>query len=180
MAGKSITYRFGLRDVKERTLPEVNEELAQDLGHDGPDALRQSINDEILADRARLQESDLKNQVFEILVREHEFDPPESWVGASLERLQRQFGLQDEPQSRERLLPVARKWAKFDCLVTLIAGREQLSVTDQEIAEQVGRLAEELKKTPDEVAPLLDNPAYRNQALRDKVMKFLLDKAEIS
>lgn len=180
MAGRTITYRFAVHAVKERILPEVNEELATDLGFDNLDALRQAINDEILADRARLQENGLKNQIFEYLIREHEFEPPPSWVAASTERLLRQYELPDDATAREKLSPIARKWAKFDCLVTLIAGREQLSVTDEEIAAHVEKLAAGLKKTPEEVAPLLDNPSYRNQALRDKVMAFLLDKAQVN
>ncbi|MBM3314710.1 hypothetical protein FJY71_02545, partial [candidate division WOR-3 bacterium] len=179
LAGRTVTYRFTIRDVKERILPEVTEEFASDLGFESLDGLRQAVNDEILADRRRLTENGLKNQLFDYLVREHDFEPPGSWVAASLERLQHQYELPDDEETRRRLGPLAGRWAKFDCLVTRIAAKENVEVTDEEIAGQARRLAAELKKPEEEVAPLLDNPAYRNRALREKVLALLLDKAEI-
>jgi trigger factor len=180
LAGKTMTYRFVVRDVKERILPELTEEFARDLGFDSLDKLRIEINEEILTDRAKLVENGLKNQIFDLLTGEHSFEPPESWVKASAERLQRQYELPDDEETRAKLLPLATKWARFDCTVARIADKESIHVSDEEVATEIKTVAETTKRSPEEIAEMLDGPAYRNQLLRDKVMQFILDKAETS
>jgi trigger factor len=178
-AGKTITYRFVVRDVKEKQLPEVTEEFAQDLGYESLDALRVDTNEQILGDRKRLTENGLKNQVFDLLTASHDFEPPDSWVQASLARLVRQYELPDDKETREKLLPIATKWARFDCLVARISDKENISISDDEIGAAVESLAESTKSPVEEVARLIDNPMYRNQLLREKVIRFIRDKAKI-
>ncbi|MEO0081027.1 MAG: trigger factor [candidate division WOR-3 bacterium] len=180
LAGRQVTFRFTVREVKEKQLPEVNEDLASDLGYESLDALRQDINDQILRDRARLVVNGLKNQIFDFLVREHEFEPPESWVNAAYERLAREYELPDDEETRTKLMAVAVRRAKFDVIAARIAERERIEVTEQEINVQIEDLARSTNRSVDEVAPLLANPAYRNQVLRDKVLDFILEKADVS
>jgi trigger factor len=179
LAGRTISYRFALRDVKERELPEVSEELAQDLGYESLDALRIEVNEEILADRKRLTENGLKNQIFEYLTAQHEFEPPETWQKASMQRLQREHELPDDEATRRRLGPIARKWARFDCVVARIADKESISIAEAEIGEAAAALAQALKQPPEEAARLVDSPVYRNQLLREKVLRFIRDKAVV-
>ncbi len=180
LAGKTMVHRFTVRDVKERILPELTEELARDLGYESLDKLRIEINEGILADRARLAENGLKNQVFDFLVSSHQFEPPETWVRAALERLQHQYELPDDDATRAKLKPVAERWAKFDCLVSLIAEKEGLHIADEELEREVTEMAENTRRPVEEIRPLLESPAYRNQLLREKVLRFVLDKAEVS
>ncbi|MEO0074393.1 MAG: trigger factor, partial [candidate division WOR-3 bacterium] len=179
LAGKMVTYRLQVRDIKERLLPEVNNDFCHDLGFENMDDLRESINNDILADRERLAEVELKNQVFNHLVTEHDFEPPASWVESSLERLRSEYELPDDAQTRERLRPIARKWARFDCIVARIAEQENIVVTDEEIAEQSRLLAEQSGQPIEEVSKVLDTPYYRNRALREKVIKWIIERADI-
>jgi len=180
LAGKSVTYKFAVRDVKERTLPEVDEELAADLGYASLDSLRLEINDQIVADRERQMKSGLKNQVFDFLIANHQFVPPRSWVESSLERLRAQYNLPKDPGTRDRLLPLAEKWAKFDCIVARIAAREGITVTEGEIRQQAQEVAAESKRPVEEVESILDTATYKNQLLREKVLKFVVDKANVT
>jgi len=179
-AGKTQTYRFLVKDVKERILPEVNEEFAQDLGLESLDALRKEINEEILADRARLIEEDLKNQVFDQLTEQYRFEPPDSWVKFHLDRLRRQVPLPEDAAVTSRLQAIAVKWARFDCLVTRIAAQENITVTAEEVKAHIQKLAAALQKDPAELAGLGDSPTFRNELLREKVLAFILERAEIS
>lgn len=180
LAGKTLTYKFTVRDVKERILPEVSEEFATDLGFESMDRLRIEINESILADRKRLEQNGLKNQAFDFLTAEHQFDPPESWVESSLDRLRTQYNLPEDDATREKLMPVAQKWAKFDCIVAKIAEKEGISVTDEELKQQAQEVAEESKRPIEEVEPMLGSAVYKNQLLREKVLRLIVDKASVS
>ena len=179
IAGKTVSFKFKIREVKEKLVPEVSEEFASDLGFENLDALRKDMNDQIMHDRARLVANGLKNQVFDFLVKEHEFEPPESWVKASYERLMREYELPDDEETKTKLMAVAARRAKFDVVAARIAEQEKLGVTEEEIRTRIEDLAKSTKRSVEEIAPLLDNPAYRNQALREKVLDFVLDKAHV-
>ncbi|OYD15992.1 trigger factor [candidate division WOR-3 bacterium JGI_Cruoil_03_51_56] len=180
IAGRKITFKFTVLEVKEKTVPEINEEFALDLGYDSMDALRQDVNEQILADRAQLVENELKNQIFDYLTREHDFEPPQSWVNANVERMRREYKLSDNEETHKRLLPGAVKRAKFDIIAARIAEKEKIEVTEEEIRQQIETLAENAKRPASELAPLLDNPAYRTEMLREKVIKFILNKADVN
>lgn len=179
LAGKLVTFKFKVHAVKEKRVPEVDEELATDLGYDDLDALRQDINDRIIADRARLVQNDLKNQVFDRLLKEHDFEPPASWVKANFERLTREYELPDDEKTKEKLEQVAERRARFDVLAASIARAEDIEVTEEELKQQVEAFAKASKKPAEDIAPLLDNPAFRSQMLRDKVMDFIVEQAEV-
>jgi trigger factor len=174
LAGRTLTYRFTVRDVKERLLPEISEEFATDLGFESMDQLRIEINESILADRKRLELNGLKNQVFDFLTAEHQFEPPESWVEASLDRLP------EDGATREKLMPVAQKWAKFDCIVARIAEKEGITVTDEELKRQAAEVAQESKRPVEEVQPMLESAVYKNQLLREKILKLAVDRANVT
>lgn len=180
LAGKTLTYKFTVRDVKERILPEVNEEFATDLGFESMDKLRIEINESILADRHRLTQNGLKNQAFDFLTAEHPFEPPESWVESSLDRLRTQYNLPEDEATRDKLMPVAQKWAKFDCIVARIATKENITVSEEELKEQARELAEESKRPVEDVESMLDTAVYKNQLLREKVLRLIVDKANVS
>jgi trigger factor len=180
LAGKTLTYKFVVRDVKERILPEVNEEFATDLAFESMDKLRIEINEAILADRHRLVQNGLKNQAFDFLTAEHQFEPPESWVESSLDRLRTQYNLPEDDATRDKLMPVAQKWAKFDCIVARIATKESITVSEEELKEQAKELAEESKRPVEDVESMLDTAVYKNQLLREKVLRLIIDKANVT
>jgi trigger factor len=180
LAGKTLTYKFVVRDVKERILPEVNEEFATDLAFESMDKLRIEINEAILLDRERLVRNGLKNQAFDFLTAEHQFEPPDSWVESSLERLRTQYNLPEDDATREKLMPVAQKWAKFDCVVAKIATKENITVSDEELKEQAKELARESKRPVEDVESMLDTAVYKNQLLREKVLRLIVDKANVT
>jgi trigger factor len=179
LAGKPVTFKFKVHEVKEKNVPEVDEDFATDLGYDDLDGLRKDLNEAILADRERLVQNDLKNQVFDKLLRDHDFEPPDSWVKANLDRLRREYELPDDEATTGKLTEAAARRARFDVLAARIAKEEKIEVTDDEVKTQVAAFAERVRKPVEDIAPLLDNPAFRSQLLRDKVMDFIVDKAEV-
>lgn len=179
LAGRTITYHLTVRSVREKILPEINDEFAQDLGYENLDALRQAINEEILADREEQVRADLQRQIIDQLTARYNFEPPESWVQEHMERLLREFNLPDRPEAREKLQPAAEKMARFDCITMRIAQRENISVTDEEIETQIQNLVQSTGRRPEEIAPLLNNSSYRFHALRNKVLRLIMEKAEI-
>ena len=179
LAGRTITYQFTVRAVREKHLPEISEEFAADLGFENLDALRQAINHEILAEREEQIEAELKSQVIDQLVAVHNFEPPQSWVEEHIARVREQLNLPATNEIREKILPAAVRSTKFDCIVIRIAAQENIEVSDEDIQQQVDELARTSGRNPNEIAPLLDTASYRFYALERKVLRFILDRAVI-
>lgn len=179
IAGRTITYHFFIKGVKERILPEINEDFAKDLGFESLDALRQTINNEILAERDEKIEEDLKVQIIDHLTAQHEFEPPQTWVEDQITRLLKDFNLTDTPEVREKIRPMAVKFARFECIALRIAEKEGITVTNEEIQTKVQELVERTGRQPEEIAPIIDNDSYRFLALKEKVINFILSKANI-
>ncbi len=179
LAGRTITYQFTVRAIREKHLPEITEEFATDLGFENLDALRQAINNEILAEREEQIEDELKRQIIDQLVAAHNFEPPQSWVEEHITRVRQQLNLPDTPEIREKILPVAVRSAKFDCIVMRIAAKENIEVGEDDIKQQVDELARSTGRNPDEIAPLVDTASYRFYALQRKVLRLILDQANI-
>jgi len=179
LAGRTITYQFTVRAVREKHLPEITDEFAADLGFENLDALRQAINNEILAEREEQVEDELKRQVIDQLVAAHNFEPPQSWVEEHITRLRQQLNLPDTPEIRDKILPVAIRSAKFDCIVMRIAAQENIEVSDEDIKEQVAEIARSTGRNSEEIAPLVDTASYRFYTLQRKVLRLILDRANI-
>lgn len=177
---RKASYRLVVRDVKERLLPELDDEFARDLGFSGLDGLRQAINDDILADREREAEEELRKQVTARLLADHEFEPPRSLVSAGVEKLLARSGLPDNDEIRQKLEPLAIRLARLDCIVSRIAEQEGITVSDEDIARETSRIAGETGKPEEDVARVVGSADYRQQALRERVLKFIVEKAEVS
>jgi len=179
LAGRTITYHLQVRGIKEKKLPEINDEFAQDLGYENLDALRHAINDEIFADWEERIRDDLHQQVIEQLTSRHQFAPPRSWVEMHIAQMLREFNIPDTPTAREKLLPAAEKAARLDCIVLSIAQQENITVSDEEVATQIQNLAQDTGRKPAEIASLVDSSSYHFYLLKKKVLKMIVERAKV-
>ncbi|MEC4675496.1 MAG: trigger factor [Nitrospirota bacterium] len=202
---KGNTIRITIKEVKEKNLPGIDDEFARDFGCDTLDALREKIREGLLLAKKGSAEKQQKEKLYDILVESHEFDVPESLLEKELERLvvneklsrkkskdlvsesRAETGDEDNDDSGivEEVRPKAVNNVKASILLDMIAEKEGITVTDEEMGMKLGILARELKTTPEVVKNLfvtkdgsLDNFRYK---IRDeKVLDVILSKAEIT
>ncbi len=179
LRGKTLNYKFYIRDVKIRQLPELDDKLAVSLGFKDLDDMRRQINEEILQERALLIEDDLKNQIYRHLVADYDFEPPQSLVNYAYQDILNRYRMPDSEENRSQLLPLAIDKAKFDLILIRIAEKENITVTPEEIENEIKKYAI-LGIEEDKLQNLRTNPKFISQIQQDKVLQYLLEKAEIS
>lgn len=179
LAGKTRTYKFTIRDIKQKNLPELNDGFAQDLGFKDLAELRQQLNEEILSDRAKLVESDLFNQIYNYLIAEHNFEPPASLVNDSYNSILKEHKLQDSKETKEKLTPIAKNQAKFSIIISRIAKQENIEPTHEEIDAKIQEYASQFKTEPDKLEHLHDNAVFLYELIKEKTMDWLLKNAKI-
>jgi len=197
--GKGDRLKITIKEVKERKLPPIDDELAKDFGHDSLDALRLKVNEGLLKNKKEGAEGKQKAQILEQLVSGHVFDVPETLLARELETLamneSQSRGAEGSPAAEtetpdhdklvESLRPKAIHNVKATLLLEMIADKEKVSVSEDEIKKRIALLARHFQCTPDAVINLfmtrdgsLDN---LGRSIRDeKVLDLVLAKAEIS
>ena len=81
LAGKSAVFALTLKDLKERVLPEADDEFAKDVcDFETPEALKKDISGTL--EKAPKEESDnkLPEQLEIELITDNPAPPPHSWV----------------------------------------------------------------------------------------------------
>jgi trigger factor len=178
-AARTLTYKFFIRDVKERKLPEIDDRLASDLGFKDLSELKNQINEEILRDRTKVIEEDLKNQIYRYLIAEHKFEPPQSIIEQTYKEIINELNIKDSDEAKEKLMKFAQERACFDIILSHIANKENIEPTSEEIENELQKYSSAgIEK--DKIEMLRNSPMFIARIQKDKTIDWLLEKAEIN
>lgn len=178
LANRTLTYKFMVRDVKERKLPQIDDSFASDLGFKDLNELRTQLNEEIMLDRAKIIDEDLKNQIYHYLTKEHTFEPPNAFVEQSYHEILNEFNINDSDEAKQKLMNHAQERAKYDIVVNRIAEKENIMPTPEQIDQEIQKFIAAGVK-PEQVEPLRTNPNFIGRIIKNMVIDWLLQKAEI-
>ncbi len=167
LAGKSMTYEVDVKDIKTRTIPELNDEFAKELSADfnSLDELRNRLRENMKAEKLHEAEHQGKDQIVEELVKRNDFPVPEAMLDQQIDlRLERGLralaaqGMRTEDMKRmdfARLRAGQRDGAlrevKASLILEQIADEEKIEVSDEEFDRELEALATQSKQTLEQV-----------------------------
>ena len=167
LAGKTMTYTVDVKGIKTRSVPELNDDLAKELGADFAtlDDLRNRLGENMKAERSREAEHRAKDQVVDQLVQRNDFPVPDAMLDQQIDlRLERGLralaaqGMKTEDMKRmdfARLRAGQRDAAlrevKASLILEQIADSEKIEVSDEEFDHELQVLAEQAKQTIEQV-----------------------------
>jgi trigger factor len=166
LAGKTLTYTVKVQGIKEKSLPELNEEFAKKLGEFSTmDDVRKRIHEQIDSERTHQAEHEAKDKLIAELVKRNDFEVPDSLIERQIDiRLERGLralaaqGLTAEQMKKmdfQRLRAGQREQAiqdlKSSLLLEKVADEEKVEVSDQELDQEVESLAKQSKQTTEAV-----------------------------
>lgn len=178
LANRTLEYKFYVRDIKEKKLPEIDDEFAKDLGFKDLSELKDQLNQEIMLDRARIIEDDLKSQIYHYLVSEHNFDPPNVYVEMAYKEIINEYQFQDSEETRKKLANHAQERARFTIILDKIAEKENIKPTEQDIEQELEKYRR-LGINESQLAMIKTSPVFISRITHNRVMDWLLQKAEI-
>lgn len=155
LAGKTIRFRAGVKAIRRKEVPELNDDFARDLGdYQNLEELREVVRKAIFAERQFMAQQEAKNKLVEQLVDMHEFPVPEAFVERQIEiSVQRQLELLaaegvdprtiklDWEKVKESQRDKAVRDVKASLLINKIADTEQLFATQDEVDRELQRIA---------------------------------------
>jgi trigger factor len=192
LAGRTFTYTVQVQSIKQKQLPEMNDQLATQLGEFNNLAeLRQRIREGMETERQQTAEHQAKDKLMAELVKRSPFEVPEALVERQIElRLERGLralaaqGMKAEELKKmdlNRLRAGQREQAlhevKASLLLDRIAEEERIEVSDAEIDGEIESLARQSKQTPEAIRARLTRDGaldrIRNRIRNEKTLDFL-------
>lgn len=192
LAGKTFTYSVKVHAVKQKNLPELNDEFAKQLGgFPNVAEVRQKVREGMEAERKHEAEREAKDKLVAELIKRNEFEVPEGLVDRQIDiRLERGLralaaqGMKAEDIKKmdlNRLRAGQRDQAvqevKASLLLDKVAQEENIQVSDAEIDREVELLAKQSKQTPEAIRARLTRDGaldrIRNRIRNEKTLDFL-------
>jgi trigger factor len=166
LAGKDAVFEVKVKEVREKILPELDDDFASDASEfDTLEELRADIREKVGVALAGRSEEDFRIAAVDAAVDAATVEVPAELVTARAaerwERMERQLAqrgmdpnafLQMQGQTREELIeeskPDAERELKREAVVTAIAEQEGIEVTDEELIEALEHSAQHERTTP--------------------------------
>lgn len=160
LKGKEATFKVTIHEIKEKELPELDDEFAKDVSDfDTLEEYKTSIKEKLEKEFKNREEIEQENNLIEMVVDASEVELPEAMVNTQLEnevaefdhRLKSQgLGLEQylsltnssEEDLKEQLRPVALKRVKGDLVLEAIAKAENFEVTEEDLDKELEKMAE--------------------------------------
>ncbi len=196
LSGKKVELKIKVNDIKERVLPDLDDEFAKDVGEefDSLKTLRQHIREKILAEKEQALEGDISDRIMQKLTEANQIEVPSrlvqyeinEYIKQTEETLQR-GGMSLEAaginraEAEERYRETAVKRVQGDFILKKIAELEDIKVLDEDINQGFARMAKQYNMTVSEVKGYFksrdDMLPFIGELLNEKILKFLRNEA---
>ena len=195
LAGKTVAYELEVKAIKRRTLPDLDDDFAAELGaYESFADLEARVREHMASRKRRSVEGETKDRLFAALTERYPFAVPESLVqeqiDARLERGLRALAAQgmDTEQMRkldfQRLRAAQRTSAvaevKSMILLDRIAHDENITVSDEELDQELQIAAIQSREPLDVLRARLTEDGglakIREQLRREKTASLLYER----
>ena len=182
--GKDAEVTVTVQSVKERVLPELDDDFAQ-LASEFDTLVELQADVQAQAERAKRfdQGVQARDKVLEHLLENTEIPVPEALIGAEVtQHLEGESRLEDE-EHRAEVDTNTRRAMRSQFLLDAIAEKEQVSVAQAELIEYLVMSAQQYGVEPNEFAKSVDEggqiPSMVAEVARRKALAAVLHKAKV-
>lgn len=184
-AGKKVNFEVTIKDIK-RKQPVPYEEIHKEYGYETTEEFRNDIRQRL--ENAKKEQA-IEKQKFDILKKlldTHEFELPEGLVEMEIKRISEELesmGL-NVVEHMDKITERAKRNVKAYILLEIIGEKEGVTVSEEEIKQEVINIARKYSITPQGVIQYYMSrdgslSALRNSVFERKVFNILLNKAKI-
>jgi trigger factor len=195
LAGKNIIFKTKVNEIKEKELPELNDDFAKDLGCENLEDLKSKVKESIESEEKRRQNNDVEKQIIEYLTQNNKFEVPQSLVAQQqetlIEKMKEYFAKQGLPKDyiekqaekdKEKFKEEAEKNVRLSYILNAVFTGENLAVTDSDIEEEKQKM---IDSNPGRAEAVEKYFAERKDSIslsikETKLFKFLTDNAKIT
>ncbi len=197
LAGKKVEFKINVKEIRERVLPDLDDQFAQDVGQEFAtlDDLKAHISKEKQKQKEEALEGDLNDKIMQKLVEMHDFEVPGMLVVYEIDEYIKQMEdnlsrsgltLESAGMNREELAKnykeVAEKRVMGDFILKKIAEKDDIKIEEEDIKQGFERIAKQYNMSIEEAKGYFkkreDMLPFLNELLNEKTLKFLSAEAK--
>lgn len=189
--GKKYDYSVALREVKERRLPDLDDDFAQGIGegYETVDLLKDKIRTDMLAELERQERASYEMRILDELLKISEIEYPPVMVDREIEhqltdhgggqaafqdQLQRAGKTEDEVKSELR--PAAEDRVKRSLILSQVSEDEAVEVSDDEVDAELDRYTADMGENAARMREVLGSQEGRASIARSLKTRKTFDR----
>jgi trigger factor len=201
LAGKAAQFAVTVKEVRAVTPQPIDDSLAEAVGMENLEGLRQAVRERIERDYAGLARQHLKRALLDQLAERHHFPVPQGMVDIELDTIWKQFEAQRErarqsgtapeeggksdDEIKAEYRPIAERRVRLGLLLSEVGRKNNITVSQEELNRA---LVDEARRFPGQERQVIEyyrkNPSaadgLRAPIYEDKVVDFVLEMAQVT
>ena len=200
LAGKAVVFHVHVNSIREKEMPELDEDFVKEVSETANtvDEYKAEIRERLESQAENRAESAFENEVIEKVVENAEVDIPAAMIEDQIDNMLHDMEMrmmyqgmklddyfkytgQTREQVREMYKAPAEERVKTQLVVAAVMKAEEIKADEAEIDAEIGKYAEQNKKSLDEFKAMLsdgDKEYFSEIASLQKTIAFLKDHAE--
>lgn len=193
--GKQAVFKIKVHEVKEKILPELDDEFAKDVSeYDTLEELKKSIYDEISQSKSEAVRNDFLDKLLAKVVEDMKVELPDAMIEERTEKMIRDYATRlknqgmdldmyldlfkmDRAHFENTTRQTAEKQLKSELALRKIAEIENIQVTEEDKQEEYERLAKYYGVDAESIKTFFDEEVFNDSMLLTKAADFIIDNA---
>lgn len=195
MAGKKVIFKTTVVEIKNKQLPELNDDFAKDMGLENLEDLKKKLKETMEQEELKRQNAETEKQIVEHLLNSNKFDVPSTIVAQQKEYLIKRMSdymkNQGAPEdyiakqiesNQEKYNEEANKNVRLSYILNSIYLTEKLEVSEQDLEAEKQKMLDSNPTRKDDVEKYFNEHKSNISASmkEEKLFKFLLDNAKVT
>lgn len=196
LAGKSAVFKVKLGEIKERQLPELDDEFAKDISEfDTLEEYKADLRAKLAEQFKQNADSEFENRLMDAVVEEMTVEIPDCMIESRVEELVRDFASRLSQQGlkledfirytgesaekfKESFRPQAVRQVKARLAMEAVAVKEKLEAAAEEIEAEYQKLAEAYNAEVDKLRGLLPEAELSMDIACRKALEFIVQNGK--
>jgi len=198
LAGLDITFNIKLNEIREEVLPEIDDEIAKNLGNIKTlDELKKTITDNLKQGYEKRVEQEINEQIFKDLIAKSDFEVPDTMVDYELEGIvneaersfaSRNVSMEDMGLTRESIAEkyrdTALKQVKRHLILSKLIEQQKLTLSDEDLENGFKEMADNFNQPVEEIKNFYNQNKdkvefFKHTLLEKQAIRLIIDNGTV-
>ena len=198
LAGKEATFKCKVHKVEETILPAIDDEFAKDVSDtcETLDDLKKEITERLKTQRQEAADAAFEEKLLDVVLEGMKADIPQAMIESQIDSIVQDFGyrLQMQGMGLEQYLKMtgtemgaframfkdqAERQVKTRLALQKVADLENIAVTEQEIADEYAKMAEQYKMDVEKIKTIVAQDALSGDLRISNALEFIKANAKV-
>ena len=198
LAGKEATFKCKVHKVEETILPAIDDEFAKDVSDtcETLDDLKKEITERLKNERQEAADAAFEEKLLDVVLEGMKADIPQAMIESQIDSIVQDFGyrLQMQGMGLEQYLKMtgtemgaframfkdqAERQVKTRLALQKVADQENITVSEQEIADEYAKMAEQYKMDVEKIKTIVAESALSGDLRISNALEFIKKNAKV-